>query len=464
VEPRLNRLALFRTAFFAVLAADAWMQIKNAARYGAGGFNVAHFSWVDALAPVPTRAGMLVVYLALVYLALRIALGTGGRWAVVLATALFGYTYFISQLDSYQHHYLVFLILLLCCGLSWGSPRGGRARAVHDVAQRLVLVQVAVVYFWTAIAKLDPLWLDGRLLAFEVAGSRAAAWIEAIPGGFTTASWAVLASEAFLVAGVLVRRLHPVALPLGLGLHVGIELSHLSIGLFSYYMFALYLLLVPQAWIERSAAWLGSVECLRRRAAALVERAGLRAAPAWVLGALGACALLALPFDEARWVAAIVLALGVASLAGARAGERLRRAGAHVAACLALVLLGAFSATPAKYYEFWGQTADHLAGAQERARAYAGLVDLNPERPEAHLYFADALRDLGRFDESLAEYRSAQALDPQDYRPLLGEALVLYETDRPAQALAAVSRAVALDPDDDSAFLLHEHLRAVVRP
>jgi hypothetical protein len=39
----------------ALAAVDTWLlMIPRGGRYGAGGFNVAHFAWIDALFPVPT--------------------------------------------------------------------------------------------------------------------------------------------------------------------------------------------------------------------------------------------------------------------------------------------------------------------------------------------------------------------------------------------------------------------------
>lgn len=470
MESRLNRpalawsisrakLTLFRSAFFGVLALDAWSQIKNASRYGAGGFNVAHFSWIDALAPLPTRSGMLVVYLVLSYLALRVAFGAATRWTIALATALFAYAYFISQLDSYQHHYLVFLLLVLCCCVPWPGRGGRGVPVVRSVALRLLTAQVAVVYLWTAIAKLDTTWLDGQLLAFEVGRSGIAPWIEAVPGSFFTASWAILGVELFLAVAFLVPRLHPVALPLGVGLHLGIEAAQLSIGLFSYYMFAVYTLLVPEGWIERAAAALGPA---RRRAGRVLDRTAAAPRVVWPLTVLGALAVGLLPFREAWLVAAAVLVLGAVSVASARAGGAPRAAAGHVAACLILVLLGAGTASAGKYYEFWGQTADHLSSPAERVAAYSGLVAQRPRRADAHLYYADALRDLGDHERALGEYRAAQTLDPDDPRAALGAAALLYEAGRLPEALESVSRAIALGSTDPAAYLLQRHIEALL--
>jgi tetratricopeptide (TPR) repeat protein len=46
------------------------------------------------------------------------------------------------------------------------------------------------------------------------------------------------------------------------------------------------------------------------------------------------------------------------------------------------------------------------------AGAFREAVRLKPDWAEAHLGRAEELKDLGRFDESLASFRSALAMDP----------------------------------------------------
>ena len=119
-------LAAFRFLFFAVLAVDLWLQVEHAPRYGAGGFNVSHLPALDSILPVMTRPVVTALFIIQAWLAGLIAFGGGGRAAVVALTSLYGLTYFGSQLDSYQHHYLMFLVLLLCCFARWSpEDRGG---------------------------------------------------------------------------------------------------------------------------------------------------------------------------------------------------------------------------------------------------------------------------------------------------------------------------------------------------
>ena len=79
---------------------------------------------------------------------------------IPLATAIYGWLYFASQLDSYQHHYLVWLMLLLACFVPWQRPHGAKpATHIRTWAIRLLLVQLAIMYLWAAISKMNGAWL-----------------------------------------------------------------------------------------------------------------------------------------------------------------------------------------------------------------------------------------------------------------------------------------------------------------
>lgn len=67
-------------------------------------------------------------------------------------------------------------------------------------------------------------------------------------------------------------------------------------------------------------------------------------------------------------------------------------------------------------------------------------------RSQAWLAKAEALAELGRYEEALAGYDSALALDPLLAMALRGKALVLRKMNKPAEALEAVELALQVDP------------------
>src|SRR5215510_6447328 len=86
--------------------------IGHAGRYGVDGFNVAHFGWLDALMPTPTAALYVGVLLGTGLLALAAALSGPRRPALAALFLLYTFSWSMSMLDSYQHHYFVSSVLL----------------------------------------------------------------------------------------------------------------------------------------------------------------------------------------------------------------------------------------------------------------------------------------------------------------------------------------------------------------
>lgn len=107
-----SRSYLFQKVFLLLLALDAWaLMIGHAGRYGAAGFNAAHFAWLDAIQPLPSNASYIGVLLLGGLLSLTLMLTGISRLLMALLWLLYTYAWAMSLLDSYQHHYFVSLIL-----------------------------------------------------------------------------------------------------------------------------------------------------------------------------------------------------------------------------------------------------------------------------------------------------------------------------------------------------------------
>lgn len=98
-----------------LLAFDCWLDlIPHGGRYGVGGFNVAHFSIMDAILPVPTPSIYVGLLVLIGLLSFVLALGRPTRPALAVLFGLYTYGWSMSMLDSYQHHYLISLLLFSC--------------------------------------------------------------------------------------------------------------------------------------------------------------------------------------------------------------------------------------------------------------------------------------------------------------------------------------------------------------
>jgi len=221
-EISITKLSLFRFVFYVLFAIDSWIQLSRSYKYDGDfqKFNVGHFhslipvttppseegplnltewrssvSWVVGRVLFPSRIAMEFGWLMRVFLSVRIAFGEAARWESVVLSLVTAYQYFISQIDNYQHHYLLVLICIILSTINWSalgarleeqlanrrsiirqkqSVKGKGKDKTSLLAQgeaittttlwqfRLLMVQLSVVYFWTSVAKMDSTWLSGN--------------------------------------------------------------------------------------------------------------------------------------------------------------------------------------------------------------------------------------------------------------------------------------------------------------
>jgi hypothetical protein len=124
------------------------------------------FGWLQGL----HGPGMYAYYAAMSVPGLLIMLGAYFRPALTAYTVLWALVYF-GQTTRYNNHY--YLVLLLCL-LLWPTPANAdfSVDAAKGRVQRsaycprwcigIFVLQVAIVYFYAAFAKLEPDWLAGR--------------------------------------------------------------------------------------------------------------------------------------------------------------------------------------------------------------------------------------------------------------------------------------------------------------
>ncbi len=267
-----------------LLAFDCWIElVPHAGRYGAGGFNVAHFEWLDAVAPLPTPALYIGVQCLCGLIALGMACTRPHRALMALLAGLYTYGWTMSMLDSYQHHYLLSLVLL--CGIffpmtpaeqvlaarsSVSNAAAARQTEAHETRASFAVLGLtfSIVYVFAAIHKLEPQWWQGDALMRLGRSSEAVMALEQwwLSAGFDrTQLWRLLGKATVFgqlliasgyAAAPLLHRTESLNRTGGAGriwlklmfgfklmfgaaailFHAGTELLDLNIGWFSYYM------------------------------------------------------------------------------------------------------------------------------------------------------------------------------------------------------------------------------------
>ena len=365
------RLRVLRFGLFGLLAFDLWLKmLEHAPRYGAGGFNVAQFRFLDVVLPIPTAEIVGVAWLLAGFAALRAAFGVAVRQSAVITGVVYAGVYLWSQADNYQHHFLVSLMLVTACFVPWeeaSRPPAETRAEVRHWSVRMLYVQVALLYAWAAFAKIDPLWLDGSTMAHFSGGADARATVAAIAGALGTTSstvhvlmaWSVMLGELFAAVVLLVPRLWWMGLLIVPWFHISVEWMDFKIEWFSYYMILINLVLF---FPRRGFAWLGErFAGLRAWTPAWLDAIDLSGTPAMLLAVVTAagCAFLALgvPVEGAMDLAVVVGLAAVVAQLVADPGVPLRstyNAGIQVAAALAMVVSVTATDVAYDYYRQWG--------------------------------------------------------------------------------------------------------------
>ncbi len=486
-EIETSRLAALRVIFFGLLGLDQlYLMVEKGYRYGAGDFNLAHFDILDRVLPVPSAAVHTAIYLICGFLALRIAAGIAVRSSLYVLTVLYSYAYFSSLHDGYQHHYLMAWLLLIAWALPFerdhgvdaedragetaGSP--GAMKTVRSWGITLLYAQVAIVYFWTATTKANSFWFNGWALKQQISTGwlrDAMAWVESFSFiGFgridmyaTTACavfvWQLLAAVAFVYP-----RLRGFACITGPIFHIMVEVIGLEIRWFSYYMIAIYyLLLFPNTWYAAIAHWVGRLlsplAMLWRWMLRPVELSAVLRIVVVTAGALAAAALVSFtPLPGATavavFVAAAIILAEVAFVLGkpdpgdggataaarriaVKPGRRtVVRVVFQVFFAILVFAIPRYTDVGYNYYRWQGGDLSRRGELEAAVVAYRHAITLNPGPNSRHAKLARILVQLGRLEEALEVYQSARRLAPDDPRVLRGLADTLQRLGRADEA------------------------------
>ena len=226
----------------------------------------------QAVSPLQSLLGMWLFGATLLMLA-----GFRTRMAVALVSIALVAMYFgggfVARIAGWNHHhaYLLMIAVVLLnfapCGASYSVDRYLAVRRARQLgqppppehgplwAQRLLGLQLSALYFWTAIDKTNLAFLSGDRLEQTLVWIYSNRPLEALftaPWFLVAGSVAVVALEYFLVVAIHVRRLQPIALPLGIALHLTFYVM-LPVATYSATMLILYLAVLDPRTVHRIA-------------------------------------------------------------------------------------------------------------------------------------------------------------------------------------------------------------------
>ena len=443
------KLAATRFIVFMLLAVDAATQVSHAPRYGAGDFNVAQLPFMDVIAPGRFLYGGAQLLLAYVFV--MVAFGVATRVLVPVGAAIYAWLYLSSQLDSYQHHYLVALVLVIASFVPWQRPAGATPEMpVRTWAVRLILVQLAIMYVWAAISKMDLAWVDGTTLAMQMKGSLGATINKTV--GFKVASVMVIATELTLAATIWLRAGWKIAAPLGLLFHLGIVFTGLEIGLFAFLMLGIYALVVPDVvWIAVMRWFRGPIDALSKPSRGAVGAA--------IVFGIGIAKLVRIEDALVFGLVAAIVPIAILVHALVRNGRPMRSvAVAHALGLLLWLVVDRFTSVTHDYYRFWGGSQRRIGNPETAEYAYRRLTEISPDEESGHFQLGRLLIKRGAIEEGLSELREAQRLEPAIARSFIEEARFLQSQGKTAEAIEKAKQATYADPSSTEARALVDSL------
>lgn len=150
------------------------------------------------------------------------------RTAGAVLTALLGYHLIADQNLFFNHiHFLMLIVFLLTvagAGATWSADwllAGRPRRTVALWAITLGKLQISIVYFYTALAKINPHFLSGKLLTGSL---QHLPQVLKTPAVMEALSYGVVAGEMFLAFGMWFPRTRIPALLTGVAMHVVIPI------------------------------------------------------------------------------------------------------------------------------------------------------------------------------------------------------------------------------------------------
>jgi len=191
----------------------------------AGRLAVPSFAWS------PRITDPLVDIYSVVGLACAVALIAGVLPVVAcLGVAATQATAMLTDQQTYSNHLV--LLIAICTFLALANP-GGAWTLTRGIASSrspywplfLIQTQISTMYFWTAISKINPTFLDGLMLQISMRPQFAL-----VVGDLQLKVMAIvtIVTELFLAAGLWFARLRPFAFVIGFGLHTSIALTLLN--------------------------------------------------------------------------------------------------------------------------------------------------------------------------------------------------------------------------------------------
>ncbi|WP_294822121.1 HTTM domain-containing protein [uncultured Flavobacterium sp.] len=216
------------------------------------------FIWIEWLQPLHGK-GMYWYYGAMCVLSVLIIIGYGYRLATGGFAILWAGAYLMQKTVYNNHHYLLilmcFLMLLMpanaCASLDSRIKPSIKSHSMPAWCRYALLLQIGIVYFYAAVAKLYPGWMDGTFTG---------TLLNPLATGYTpffrekwfhiAFAWTGFLFDLFIVPLLLYRKTRTAALVAAIVFHT-FNWATLNIGVFPLFSLTMLVFFYPPDTIRR---------------------------------------------------------------------------------------------------------------------------------------------------------------------------------------------------------------------
>lgn len=256
------QLEIFRIAFGFLMLAEAWGALALGwvtetfvdVKYT---FPFFGFEWTQILLGTP----MYVIFAIMGIAAIGVMLGYKYRFSIVLLAILWSLAYFMQKTHYNNHYYLVMLVSWIFVFLPVGRRFSLDARlnplyfrdAVPAWPRMLLMSLIAIVYFYAAIAKLYPDWLEAKPLKLWLSTKTEFPLI----GNLFQADWfpyfmaySGIGYDLLIIPLLLWKPTRWIAVIASIGFHL-FNSAVFQIGIFPYFALSFSLFFFPNIKVEK---------------------------------------------------------------------------------------------------------------------------------------------------------------------------------------------------------------------
>ncbi|MGX7668785.1 HTTM domain-containing protein [Flavobacterium pedocola] len=268
MESRLFRqidnapLVLFRIFFGFLFACETFGAIITG--WVKGNFMLPNFTFshigMEWLQPLPGY-GMYFYFMAMGFLSLLVMLGYRYRISLSLLTVLWAGVYFMQKTSYNNHYYLLMLVAFIMIFLpanTYASLDAKRNPSLKRLTMPIwcswvMMLQIAIVYFYATAAKFYPDWLDGTFTKNLFASMDNAPALEAIfqqRWFYLFIAYAGILFDGLIIPALFFKKTRTIALLASLIFHLFNSIT-LKIGIFPYFALSFALFFYEPETIRR---------------------------------------------------------------------------------------------------------------------------------------------------------------------------------------------------------------------